>query len=1007
MNNFNIPEINDISPSFQQSLVQNQSTRNRSRAGTLPSSFLSPNSILNGYKSLSNSPLNIANQESLSVDSMSMGLSSAGATTSSSPNDQTGIGSRNNTRVRSGSLFSANSIWNDDNLTSMHSDPNNNFLTPMLTPSSAQSQHTRSTSQVNSSSIATSAPMDISTNNRNRSYTTTAAIPSVTFHSFADAQQQQQQQQPQPNRVLSSPFATVSNKNTDMNALLDNLMMNMNSNQSSIPRHRSQTYSGTTPTIPEASLQQQQINYQQQQHANHSYQKNSPPSILQHQQQQFPPVIEQQNQSRDQPVLIDDFDFSQLIITTNFENPSLGPTKYLLFDNLPLFIDSTKLYSILANSLGTQRSFGNVYSIRVTTTTTSKLALVECTTVDIAMTLKANFNHLEIVSGVTLYVAFAKIQSETNSVPPPAIVSTSTISSNVSVPPVQAPQQVSAGPVPATTAHTGASNTEKPSPTDITGIQPRLIEAANTLSHNADVNKIISMINKCIAYPDENFQDNFGPLPDPIPLRQFDSPKLRELRKVLENNEATLAGGNINGYFMEPGETIMTQLELEALCLAMLDELPELCYDYLGNTIVQKLFTLVESPLIKLMMVKEIAPYLTQLSIHKNGTWAIQKIINLCHEDKQQMYLIGASLKPYAIKLFNDQFGNYVIQGCIKFKSPFNDFVIEAMLHRFLEISFGRFGARCIRTILESAHHEGYVSQEQVLLVAGLIIEYANELVVNSNGSLLITWFLDTFNDSETKIDLLTKKFLPHLKSLCIHKLANLTILKILNNRTETKTRQIIIDEIFKPQNLEYILQENENSSGALFIYKILSNPTLHDIAQIHINEIRRILLELPIVNFQNYKKLMDEVGISNRGLNRNGSNPNNMKRNRRIRNGGKHDMLYPQGPQPIPIPMQPQHYYMPPPPPQQQQQQQQQQQPPQQYMPQMQPYVLNAPPPYLKQQQMFNPQQMQQQQQQQQQAQQDMMVMQQLEQLSLSSAALGYNSNPGTPTIQRESYMQ
>ena len=138
------------------------------------------------------------------------------------------------------------------------------------------------------------------------------------------------------------------------------------------------------------------------------------------------------------------------------------------------------------------------------------------------------------------------------------------------------------------------------------------------------------------------------------------------------------------------------------------------------------------------------------------------KIINLCHSDYQQMYLIGASLKPYAVKLFNDQFGNYVIQGCIKFGSPFNDFVFEAMLDNFLEISVGRFGARCIRTILESCHDSSStspVTNEQVLLVAGLIIEFANELAVNSNGSLLITWYLDTFKDCDSKIELLMSKF--------------------------------------------------------------------------------------------------------------------------------------------------------------------------------------------------------------------------------------------------------
>ena len=57
---------------------------------------------------------------------------------------------------------------------------------------------------------------------------------------------------------------------------------------------------------------------------------------------------------------------------------------------------------------------GNIHGIRITTTTTSKLALVECTSIDTAMSLKASFNHLELVPGNILYVAFAKVDDVQN-----------------------------------------------------------------------------------------------------------------------------------------------------------------------------------------------------------------------------------------------------------------------------------------------------------------------------------------------------------------------------------------------------------------------------------------------------------------------------------------------------------------------------------------------------------------------------------------------------------------
>ncbi|ABN66831.2 RNA-binding protein [Scheffersomyces stipitis CBS 6054] len=1095
--------------------------KSRSRAGTLPSSFLNTPSLLlnnnnnlNNSNNLNNNYNNLNNNSLPTMDSISLAVSGSSPSpssnaidipTSSSTATHAGVPTSSR-RMRSGSLFSTNSIWNDDNVsvhsssqhsnglldnTSLHSfdgttnsninninnNNNNNIVNSNSNNSSNGSGNTSSFISPNSSLTSSGAhgtTSALNANTRNRSYTTTAAISNINILPMTSSSGFSMADSHNSSRMSTSPFVNVSNKTNDMNYLLDNLMLNMNngpananlSNIVSNSRHRAQTYSGTTPTIPESTLnhpQGAQVLQQQQQQQQQQY-----PQI----QLQFPHQLAE-NVASEQPVLLNDYDFSQLVITTNFENPSLGPTRVLLFDNLPQFVDAFKLYNILSNSLGNQRTLGGVRAIRITSTASSKLALVESSSVDIAMSLKANFNHLELVPGVILYVAFAKI-----------VEPQSTITQHQAAPVVQATAETAA-PISSSNGTNGNSkatstngvSASKPNGsnesknTDLIVIQKSLIHTISKLStkaNHADLNKVVSIINKSIAYPNDHYQDNFGPLPDPIPLRQFDSPKLRELRKILENNENALNNEPLtnsspvssgDGEEGDVGNKVMTQLELEELCLAMLDELPELCYDYLGNTIVQKLFNLVESPLIKLMMVKEITPFLTQLSIHKNGTWAIQKIINLCGNDFQQKYLIGASLKPYAAKLFNDQFGNYVLQGCIKFGSPFNDFVFEAMLDNFIEISFGRFGARCIRTILETANESNAISNEQVVLVAGLIVEFANELVVNNNGSLLITWFLDTFNDKGAAVDdrfeLLTNKFLPHLAKLCTHKLANLTILKILNNRSDLKRKQLIMDTIFgrmedyegysdeiddssRPTSklLELILSEYpENAAGPLFIYKILTNPlllNLNDVKtgnnemdprrnsryqQFIVGQIRRILLELNITNFQPYKKLMDEAGLSSNRLNRATSMTGNGKRNKRggnsrsgISSHGVSSKISPESGgipgQPVMATMSygaPPQYYIP-------AQQYQQQKP----LPQGSPKGYNAyqnMPPMMNQQQYpisqqplyYQPEQQMHELQQQ----QDILAMQQLEQLSLSSAALGYNSNPGTPggNNQRSSF--
>lgn len=50
-----------------------------------------------------------------------------------------------------------------------------------------------------------------------------------------------------------------------------------------------------------------------------------------------------------------------------------------------------------------------------------------------------------------------------------------------------------------------------------------------------------------------------------------------------------------------------------------------------------------------------------------------------------------------------------MVQCCLKFEAPMNNFIIEIMAERCWEISQGRFGARAMRACLESNH----VTKEQ------------------------------------------------------------------------------------------------------------------------------------------------------------------------------------------------------------------------------------------------------------------------------------------------------
>ena len=56
--------------------------------------------------------------------------------------------------------------------------------------------------------------------------------------------------------------------------------------------------------------------------------------------------------------------------------------------------------------------------------------------------------------------------------------------------------------------------------------------------------------------------------------------------------------------------------------------------DYIGNTVVQRLFEKCTEET-KTAMLEHIAPHLAAIDIHKNGTWAAQKIIDTIRSPDQ------------------------------------------------------------------------------------------------------------------------------------------------------------------------------------------------------------------------------------------------------------------------------------------------------------------------------------------------------------------------------------
>lgn len=796
----------DISGSLQLN-SQIGGFRTRARAGTLPSRF-------NGatpYPTILTNNTPVGNSSNSSGSTIPLNISPLLTPTTTgkdplgdifnfnkapTPTTQTNTLHPNNggKRLRSGSLFGFDSsIWST----------NNSEVASMMSINTSKES-------LNQSLPTTQHLPDFS---RIRSYTTTNGLSDKQYHlPYDTVASPVDQNLGQP---LGNPEFDVVN-DMKFQGLLNVPVEN--------PRPRAQTYSENQYFSPVSELPQmpQNLHYQQ---------------------------------KTANPVLVDNAKACKLEYTLTFTNATLSPGNSIVLLNLPPvslgITSSVNIFKLLSN-------FGKINSVYVfedkndistiieeeyhqeKKITEGTSSIVEFETLEMAMNAKAQLNHKELYASYACVIGFAKIIKNDYV---GSIEKLSENGENEEKESSEANSQVEH-------ARKNLLLISQPLPfNEITGkLEDILTKFAQ---HNSIDREVIRhMIANASDY--KGFDNDYGPLPDPIPVREFDAPKLREIRKLFDSNS-------------------ISQAEVEEIALAMYDELPELSSDYIGNTVVQKIFESSSEP-IKDVVLKKVAPYIAQMGIHKNGTWAGQKIINVANTNRQKQLIITA-LHPYVAPLFKDGFGNYLIQGCLKFGAHWNDFIVEVICSKFWLLAQDRYGSRAIRAALES----GYCSIEQTSLITALIIVHAEFLAINNNGALLLTWFLDTCSLKNRHL-ILTEKLLPWLVELCYNKLGSLTILKILNNRNDLVSGEMIFSNIYGrlqknydnesdvvvTDNLKQILKEF--TYGPTFIHKTLSTPYIieNNYRPLVIAQIKEALVELNVNSYQQgYKRLIDEVGLT------------------------------------------------------------------------------------------------------------------------------------------------
>ncbi|CAK4031007.1 Pumilio domain-containing [Lecanosticta acicola] len=501
------------------------------------------------------------------------------------------------------------------------------------------------------------------------------------------------------------------------------------------------------------------------------------------------------------------------------------PTRALWLGNIP---SSTTVSSL--NVIFSQ--FGPIEFARVLTH--KSCGFVNFENLQSAIAAKAQCNGKEIFPGCgAIRIGFAKEQSASN-----------TPGANGAYPSPSPDPFVSKTRIDSTlTGTSGAGiNAETAAAALVTPNLLDLSEEINSIvqqfgAAQEDQSRMANNLERAMSFEDYTLE--IPGIPEPSHSRVHDAPRLREIRKRIDNNSCTA-------------------IEIESIAMDMLPEIAELSSDYLGNTVVQKLFEHCSEET-KEAMLQEIAPHIAEIGVHKNGTWAAQKIIDVARTPAQ-MHMVVEALKPHGVNLFLDQYGNYVMQCCLRFQSPLNDFIFDTMIAKLWDVAQGRFGARAMRACLESH----FATNDQKRLMAAAIALHSVQLATNSNGALLLTWFLDTCTFPKRR-SVLAPRIIPHLVHLCTHKVAYLTVLKIINQRNEPDARDSILQALFfEEQTLTDII--SDHTCGATLIFKVLTTPFLDEnIRPECLENVRNVLLRLKAQPSQGYKRLMDEVGLSTR----------------------------------------------------------------------------------------------------------------------------------------------
>lgn len=323
----------------------------------------------------------------------------------------------------------------------------------------------------------------------------------------------------------------------------------------------------------------------------------------------------------------------------------------------------------------------------------------------------------------------------------------------------------------------------------------------------------------------EDFLQPIPPLPAPSKIVS-DQSKLKDIKRRLE--------------------TSVSLREIENLLMDLLPQAVDLSFDHIGNTIVQKMIEK-GNDYFRLKLMEVLSPYLASLGIHKNGTWVVQKLIDFAKTSDQRS-CIASSIRPYLVALLHDQYGNYVVQCCLLF-GAMNQFMVDGFCLRLMEISRNRFGARAMKSCLESPH----MTASQKKAIISHLLEKSLALVHDQNGVILVQWILES--DLPGRFTLLAKQLRGHIPSLTLHKFGSAVVAKLIQS-SEPTACEIIAEELLNEKILNTLTSDPVSASILMKCISICHSKRLILVAML-----KPILMSIPAsLRAPHHSKLLEEI---------------------------------------------------------------------------------------------------------------------------------------------------